>query len=83
MCPRWGIVGLIWRGLANVDGALQRAWATLRPFYKDSTIATEATALHADLDLRSLPAVHFLRAALHSDGIIAKVAVICAAALGQ
>ena len=45
------VVNLIWRHLATLDGALPWAWTTLRPLYVDGTIAAEARALHADIDL--------------------------------
>src|SRR3954464_6880418 len=51
-----GVVNLIWRHLATIPGALPWAWGTMRPLYVDGTIATEAAALHDDLDLPKLPA---------------------------
>jgi hypothetical protein len=49
------VVNLIWRHLATIDGALTWTWTTLRPVYEDGTIAAEAAALHADLNLPALP----------------------------
>ena len=49
------VVNLIWRHLATIDGALAWTWSTLRPVYEDGTIAAEAAALHAALDLPALP----------------------------
>ena len=50
-----GVVNLIWRHLATIEGALPWAWSALRPLYIDGTIAREATALHAELDLQRMP----------------------------
>jgi hypothetical protein len=51
-----GVVNLIWRHLATIPGALPWAWGTVRPLYVDGTIATEAAALHDDIDVPKLPA---------------------------
>ena len=51
------VVNLIWRHLATIDGALAWTWSTLRPVYEDGTIAAEAAALHAALDLPALPGI--------------------------
>ena len=49
------VVNLIWRHLATIPEALPWVWRMLRPLYLDGTIATEATALHGDLELPELP----------------------------
>jgi hypothetical protein len=49
------VVNLIWRHLATIPRALPWAWGTLRPVYINGKIATEAAALHEDLDLPRLP----------------------------
>ena len=51
-----GVVNLIWRHLTTIPGALPWAWGTVRPLYVDGTIATEAAALHDDIDVPKLPA---------------------------
>jgi hypothetical protein len=51
------VVNLIWRHLATIDGALEWTWSTLRPLYVDGSVIAEATALHAELGLPSLPPV--------------------------
>ncbi len=68
------VVNLIWRHLATIDGALAWAWTTLRPVYEDGTIAAEAAALHADLDLPALPGIPaeaFVALGLRGDDISA------------
>ena len=49
------VVNLIWRHLATIPEALPWVWKMLRPLYLDGTIATEAAALHGDLELPELP----------------------------
>jgi hypothetical protein len=49
------VVNLIWRHLATIPQALPWVWRMLRPLYLDGTIATEAMALHGDLELPKLP----------------------------
>lgn len=51
------VVNLIWRHLATIEGALPWAWSSLRPVYVDGTVAREAAALHAELDLPAIPKV--------------------------
>ena len=53
------VVNLIWRHLATIPGALPWAWGMLRPVYVDGTIATEAVALHEDLELSRVPPPSF------------------------
>jgi tetratricopeptide (TPR) repeat protein len=68
------VVNLIWRHLATLDGALPWAWTTLRPLYVDGTIAAEARALHADIDLPPLPVFPpevFIAAGLREDDVTA------------
>src|SRR5580704_8985343 len=68
------VVNLIWRHLATIDGALAWTWTTLRPVYEDGTIAAEAAALHADLDLPALPGIPagaFVALGLRGDDISA------------
>ena len=68
------VVNLIWRHLATLDGALPWAWTTLRPLYVDGTIAAEARALHADIDLPPLPVFPpevFVAAGLREDDVTA------------
>jgi hypothetical protein len=68
------VVNLIWRHLATIDGALAWTWKTLRPVYEDGTIATEAAALLADLDLPALPGIPaeaFVALGLRGDDISA------------
>jgi hypothetical protein len=65
---------LIWRHLATIDGALAWTWTTLRPVYEDGTIAAEAAALHAALDLPALPGIPaeaFVALGLRGDDISA------------
>jgi hypothetical protein len=69
-----GVVNLIWRHLATIDGALAWTWSTLRPVYEDGTIAAEAAALHAALDLPALPGIPaeaFVALGLRGDDISA------------
>ena len=49
------VVNLIWRHLATIPGALPWAWGMLRPLYVNGSIAAEAAALRAELDLPPLP----------------------------
>src|SRR5258707_12282242 len=49
------VVNLIWRHLATIPGALLWAWGMLRPLYVNGSIAAEAAALRAELDLPPLP----------------------------
>ena len=68
------VVNLIWRHLATIDGALAWTWTTLRPVYDDGTIAAEAAALRADLDLPALPGIPaeaFVALGLRGDDISA------------
>ena len=75
------VVNLIWRHLATIGGALPWAWTTLRPLYEDGTIATEAAAFHADLDLPALPRVPpeaLVALGLHGDDISAIRGILAA-----
>ena len=60
-----GVVNLVWRHLATIDGALPWAWRTVRPLYADGTAAAAGDALLAGLELPDLPPwpVSALRAA--------------------
>ena len=49
------VVNLIWRHLATIPGTLPCVWGMLRPLYLDGAVATEAAALHDDLELPRLP----------------------------
>jgi hypothetical protein len=69
-----GVVNLIWRHLATIDGALPWAWATLRPFYVDGTVRHEAAALHGELALppmQAIPADVFAALGLRPDDMAA------------
>lgn len=46
-----GVVNLIWRHLATIDGALPWAWGVLRPAYADGSLAAAAAGLEARLPL--------------------------------
>ena len=50
-----GVVNLIWRHLATIDGALPWAWQAVRPLYAGGTAAAEGDALLAGLELPDLP----------------------------
>ncbi|MBN8901614.1 MAG: hypothetical protein BGO51_17980 [Rhodospirillales bacterium 69-11] len=54
---RVGVVNLIWRHLATIDGALPWAWAALRPSYVDGSVAAAADALRSRMSLPALPAL--------------------------
>ncbi len=45
------VVNLIWRHLAMFPGALPWAWESLKPLYADDSIAAQAAALRAELDV--------------------------------
>lgn len=51
------VVNLIWRHLATVDGALEWAWATVKPVYVSGAAAAEADRLIAGIGLPELPAI--------------------------
>ena len=68
------VVNLIWRHLATIDGVLPWAWGTLRPLYADGSVIGEATALHKELALPSMPAIPaevFAGLGLRSDDLAA------------
>jgi hypothetical protein len=46
-----GVVNLIWRHLATIEGALPWAWGTLRPAYADGSLAAVAAGLEERLRL--------------------------------
>ena len=48
------VVNLIWRHLAMFPGALPWAWEALKPLYADDTIAAQAAALRAELQVPAL-----------------------------
>ena len=50
-----GVVNLIWRHLATIQGALPWAWGLLRPRYADGGLAALAAGLTRDLDVPHLP----------------------------
>jgi hypothetical protein len=50
-----GVVNLVWRHLATIDGALPWARSTLRPLYADGSVEREARALRGSLTLPSAP----------------------------
>ncbi len=52
-----GVVNLISRHLATIDGALPWGCGTLRPLYADGSVRGEATALRRELALPSMPPV--------------------------
>lgn len=54
---RVGVVNLIWRHLATMEGALPWAWGALRPLYVGGHVAQRATSLHAGLALPAIPAI--------------------------
>jgi len=51
------VVNLIWRHLTTIDNALPWAWGVLRPLYLEGSVISEATALHSDLRLPSIPSI--------------------------
>ena len=56
------VVNLIWRHFATLPGGLAWAWGSVRPLYLDGTIASQAAAFRADLQVPapktlSLPAL--------------------------
>jgi hypothetical protein len=69
-----GVVNLIWRHLATIDGALPWAWGTLRPLYADGSVIGEAMALHKELALppmAAIPAEVYAALGLRSDDMAA------------
>ncbi|MCY4590611.1 MAG: hypothetical protein OXE86_08625 [Alphaproteobacteria bacterium] len=50
-----GVVNLIWRHLATIDGALPWAWQAVRPLYAGGAAAAAGNALLGDLELPDLP----------------------------
>jgi len=52
-----GVVNLIWRHLATIEGALPWAWSAVRPLYVDGVIEAEAERLRARMRLLDLPRV--------------------------
>ncbi len=66
------VVNLIWRHLAMFPGALPWAWESLKPLYADDSIAAQAAALRAELDvpiLVGLSAPTLAAAGLSSDDL--------------
>lgn len=51
-----GVVNLIWRHLATIEGALPWAWGTLRPLYADGSVEQRADSLRGALVLPAVPA---------------------------
>jgi hypothetical protein len=61
------LVNLIWRNLATMPGALDWAWASVKPLYISGRIQNEATAL---IESQKLPAVpRFPAASLRAVGV--------------
>jgi hypothetical protein len=52
-----GVVNLIWRHLATIDGALPWAWSAVRPLYAEGIIEGEAERLRERMRLLDLPRV--------------------------
>lgn len=52
-----GVVNLIWRHLATIDGALPWAWGAVRPLYAEGIIEAEAERLRERMRLLDLPRV--------------------------
>lgn len=52
-----GVVNLIWRHLATIDGALPWAWGAVRPLYAEGIIEGEAERLRQRMRLLDLPRV--------------------------
>lgn len=52
-----GVVNLIWRHLATIDGALPWAWNTVRPLYAEGIIEAEAERFRERMRLLDLPRV--------------------------
>ena len=63
------VVNLIWRHLATFPGALSWAWNSLKPVYDDGTVAAQAAALRADLEIPVLTGLsQYVLAAVGLDG---------------
>jgi hypothetical protein len=62
-----GVVNLIWRHLATMDGALPWVWSAIKPVYVSGAAAREAAALFDGLGLPELPI--FPEAALRVAGV--------------
>ncbi|MEE1557508.1 MAG: hypothetical protein V1262_16425, partial [Alphaproteobacteria bacterium] len=72
------VVNLIWRHLAIFPGALPWAWGSLKPLYADDSIAAQAAALRAELEmptLAGLSAPTLASAGLHPDDL-SRIAMI-------
>lgn len=52
-----GVVNLIWRHLATIEGALPWAWSAVRPLYVEGVIEAEAEHLRERMRLLDLPRV--------------------------
>ncbi|MBN8906780.1 MAG: hypothetical protein J0H99_09200, partial [Rhodospirillales bacterium] len=78
---RVGVVNLIWRHLATIDGALPWAWGALRPAYVDGSAGAAADVLRARLALPALPAIppEVLASAGLDDAAVAGVRRVLAA----
>jgi hypothetical protein len=50
-----GVVNLIWRHLATMDGALPWVWSAIKPVYVSGSAAREAAALFDGLGLPEMP----------------------------
>lgn len=50
-----GVVNLVWRHLATIPGALPWCWHTVRPVYRDGSVAAAASLLRRTAPLPDLP----------------------------
>jgi len=62
-----GVVNLIWRHLATIEGALPWVWTALKPLYVSGAAARESRALFEGLSLPEMP--RFTDAALRIAGV--------------
>ncbi len=62
-----GVVNLIWRHLATMDGALPWVWSAIKPVYVSGSAAREAAVLFDGLGLPAMPA--FPSSALRLAGV--------------
>ena len=73
-----GVVNLIWRHLATIDGALPWAWQAMRPRYVDGTLAAAADRLRAGLDVPTLAAMGLPDAAAYDRTNARALVALCA-----
>ena len=62
-----GVVNLIWRHLATIDGALPWVWRAVRPIYANGRAAEAGDQLFSDLTLPDMPP--WPPAVLHTAGV--------------